>query len=244
MRMLRFVFVTFLLVFVLPAAVSAGLWLVGDHPRSWRAADWTSAHLLPPASELREPALYILAARTGGLKGAVSEHSWIVMKDAGRQSYERFDKAGWGEPIKTNNWAPDARWYSNEPYVVAEFHGEAAETLIPRVKAAIAAYPYSHRGDYQIFPGPNSNSFVAYVMREVRGLGAFLPPAAVGRDYPVDGSLFALDTERGEFRLSLWGYAGLAVGRDVGFEINILGLVAGFDPFDLKLKVPAFGTVG
>ncbi|WP_337955772.1 DUF3750 domain-containing protein [Fulvimarina manganoxydans] len=242
--MLRFVFVTFLLVFVLPAAVSAGLWLVGDHPRSWRAADWTSAHLLPPASELREPALYILAARTGGLKGAVSEHSWIVMKDAGRQSYERFDKAGWGEPIKTNNWAPDARWYSNEPYVVAEFHGEAAETLIPRVKAAIAAYPYSHRGDYQIFPGPNSNSFVAYVMREVRGLGAFLPPAAVGRDYPVDGSLFALDTERGEFRLSLWGYAGLAVGRDVGFEINILGLVAGFDPFDLKLKVPAFGTVG
>ncbi|MEE2953397.1 MAG: DUF3750 domain-containing protein [Pseudomonadota bacterium] len=242
--MLRFVFVAFLLVFVLPAAVSAGLWLVGDHPRSWRAADWTSAHLLPPASELREPALYILAARTGGLKGAVSEHSWIVLKEAGRQSYERFDKAGWGEPIKTNNWAPDARWYSNEPYVVAEIHGEAAETLIPRVKAAIAAYPYSHRGDYQIFPGPNSNSFVAYVMRRVPGLGAFLPPAAVGRDYPVDGSLFALDTERGEMRLSLWGYAGLAVGRDVGFEVNILGLVAGFDPFDLKLKVPAFGTVG
>ena len=83
MRMLRFAILAFLVVFVLPAAVSAGLWLAGDHPRSWRAADWTSSHLLPPAREVAEPALYILAARTGGLKGAVSEHSWIVIKQAG-----------------------------------------------------------------------------------------------------------------------------------------------------------------
>ena len=81
-------------------------------------------------------------------------------------------------------------------------------------------------------------------MRTVPGLGAFLPPAAVGRDFPVDGSLFSIDAERGEMRITLWGYAGLAIGRDVGFEVNILGLVAGFDPSRLKLKVPAFGTIG
>src|SRR6266567_1839912 len=38
-------------------------------------------------------------------------------------------------------------------------------------------------GDYRIWPGPNSNSFVATILRAVPELAVSLPPNAVGRDF-------------------------------------------------------------
>ena len=56
-----------------------------------------------------------MAARTGGLKGAFSVHTWIVIKKAGAKAYERYDKVGWGMPIRRNAYPADGRWYSNVP---------------------------------------------------------------------------------------------------------------------------------
>ncbi len=242
MYLLRLTLLGFALIYLLPAALATGLWWAGSHPASWRDADWSSAALLPRADESRDAAVYILAARTGGLKGALAEHSWIVTKASGAARYERYDKVGWGSPIRRNGYAADGRWYSNEPRVVAALHGEAATRALPDIQKAIASYPFAARGGYHIFPGPNSNSFVAHVLREVPALGAVLPPAAVGRDYPTDGRLLRLDREAGEFSASLFGYAGLSIGARSGFEVNILGLVAGVDPFRWQIKVPAFGS--
>ncbi|EAU42211.1 hypothetical protein FP2506_05216 [Fulvimarina pelagi HTCC2506] len=242
MRFLKTLLVLVLLVFALPSTLSAALWWVGDNPRSWREADWSSARVLPVASESPEPAVYVMAARTGGLKGAVSEHSWLVLKDAGASRYERWDVVGWGNPVRQNAYDADGRWYSNVPRIVAEVHGEEASQLIPKLRAAISEYRFSNRGDYTIFPGPNSNTFVATVLRDVPSFRAMLPPVAVGRDFPADGSLATFDAERSELRISLFGYAGLVLGPEAGFEINLFGLVAGIDPFDLSVKIPAFGT--
>ncbi|NDV85819.1 DUF3750 domain-containing protein [Aurantimonas aggregata] len=229
-------------VYLLPAALAALLWWSGDHPSSWRQADWSSARILPAPQEQPDAALYIFAARTGGMKGAVSEHSWIVVKDRDAGAYERWDKVGWGMPIRQNHRAADGLWYSNVPKIIVGVTGADAERLIPQVRAAIADYPFAEAGGYTMFPGPNSNSFVAHVMRAVPGIDASLPVAAVGRDYPSDGRLVAFDPDRREVRLSLWGYAGLVVGWQSGLEINLLGLVAGLDPRHLAVKVPAFGT--
>jgi hypothetical protein len=242
-RILRVLLLLVALVYILPAGLAALLYLLGEHPASWRDADWSSAALLPAAGADPDAAVYVLAARTGGLKGALSEHSWIVLKPAGSASYERFDKVGWGSPIRRNGYPADARWYSNPPRLVAALHGTEATAAIAQVRAAIAAYPFAARGGYTIFPGPNSNSFVAYVLRHVPQLGAVLPPAAVGRDFPVDGRLVDLDREAGELSLSLFGYAGLRLGARSGLEVNFLGLVAGVDPVRLALKIPAFGSV-
>jgi hypothetical protein len=229
-------------VYLLPAALAALLWWSGDHPSSWRQADWSSAHILPTPQEGSDAALYILSARTGGMKGALSEHSWIVVKERDAPAYERWDKVGWGTPIRHNHRPADGLWYSNVPKIVVGVTGDEAERLIPRVRAAIAAYPFATNGGYTMFPGPNSNSFVAHVMRTVPGIDASLPVAAIGRDYPSDGRLVALDAARGELRLSLWGYAGLVLGWRSGIEVNLLGLVAGIDPRHLAIKIPAFGT--
>lgn len=243
MILLRAAVLGIALLFLLPAGLSVLVWKLGEHPASWSTADWSSAAILPLARDDETAAVYVLAARTGGLKGALSEHSWVVLKPRGASAYERFDKVGWGSPIRRNGYAADGRWYSNTPRLVAELKGEAAERAIPKVRAAIESYPFAARGGYRIFPGPNSNSFVAHVLHAVPELGAVLPPTAVGRDFPVDGRLVTLDTQAWELRASLYGYAGFAIGARSGLELQFLGLVAGVDPLRGLLKVPGFGNL-
>ncbi|ORE90766.1 DUF3750 domain-containing protein [Aurantimonas sp. 22II-16-19i] len=242
MRILKFLMLAIVLVYLLPAAASAALWYVGEHATSWRTADWSSSGLFEPAGKVPEARVYVLSARTGGLKGALSEHSWIVVKESGATSYERWDKVGWGSPVRHNGYPADGRWYSNQPRVVFAATGGAAERLIPKIRAAIATYPFAMRGGYHIFPGPNSNSFVAHVMRQVPEIDVALPPVSVGRDYPTGGRLAYLDPDGRDLHLSLFGYAGLSAGWKNGLEINLLGLVAGVDIRRIGIKVPAFGT--
>ena len=45
-RLRKIVVYTFLIVFLLPVVVRAGIYLVSDHPASWRDADWSSSGLL------------------------------------------------------------------------------------------------------------------------------------------------------------------------------------------------------
>lgn len=218
-------------------------WAAVDRPVSWRAADWSSAGILPPPASDPEAAIYVLAARTGGLKGAVSVHSWIVLKPAGAGEYERWDKVGWGMPVRRNSRAADGRWYSNAPIVVRSVHGPEAEALIPRFREAIATYPFAHEGGYRIWPGPNSNSFVAHVLRDVPEFGAVLPPHAVGRDYRP--GLLALDVapDWSDIHVTLGGFAGLAAGVQSGLEFHFAGLVAGFDFQRPALKLPGLGVL-
>ncbi|WAP70874.1 DUF3750 domain-containing protein [Jiella pelagia] len=242
MRTLKLMLLGFVIVFLLPAAASAAIWYLGNHATSWRTADWSSSGLLPAAETVPEARVYVMSARTGGLKGAVSEHSWIIVKEKDGAPYERWDKVGWGTPVRHNGYPADGRWYSNEPRVVFAATGERAELLIPKLRAAIETYPFAMRGGYHIFPGPNSNSFVAHVMRQVPEIDVSLPTVSVGRDYPTGGRLAFLDPDGRDLHLSLFGYAGLSAGWKSGLEINFLGLVAGLDFRRLGIKVPAFGT--
>ena len=244
MRLFKILLLTVAVIYVVPVLLAALLFWTGDHPASWSTADWSSAHVLPDPKASPEAALYIMSARTGGLKGAVATHSWIVIKEPAARTYERWDKVGWGMPIRHDAYPADGRWYSNVPEIVVSRHGTKAERLIPEIRAAVAAYPFAMRGGYHIFPGPNSNTFVAFILSNTKGLAATLPPVAVGRDYPIGRQLIALDKARGELRLSLFGYAGITVGRVSGLEVNLFGLVAGIDPERLAIKIPAFGTFG
>lgn len=244
LRFLKRLSIFVLTVFVVPSLATLAWWAIIDRPGSYRDADWTSAGILPPADANQEAAVYLFAARTGGLKGAFSVHSWIVLKKSGAIRYERYDKVGWGSPVRHNGYAADARWYSNEPTIVHAVRGEAAEALIPRFEQAIAGYPFAARGGYRIWPGPNSNSFVAHLLREVPEFDASMPPNAIGRDYAP--GLFALDWSRDglDMHVTLGGLVGFSVGRLSGLEIHLGGLVAGIDVLRPALKVPALGRIG
>jgi hypothetical protein len=235
-----FVFV----LFVLPLGARA-LWFVyqNNAAASWSQANWSSAGLLPPA-EAGAPALIrIYAARTGRWRGVVAHHSWIVVKEEGAARYSRFDKVGWGSPVRTDGWAPDARWFSHEPETVLAIDGAEAARLIPRIREAVADYPHGGARGYRAWPGPNSNTFVAHVAREVPELRASLPSTALGKDWTPERFFVGRTISGTGLRVSVAGYAGLAVGWVEGIEINLMGLVAGIDPRRLGIKLPGWGDM-
>jgi hypothetical protein len=239
----RVIILSLLAVFLIPLLARATLYPFEGGPRSWRDADWSSTRSLPPASSYPQARVLVLSGRTGGWKGVVAVHSWIVLKRADAPDWTRYDVAGWGSPVKVNNWPPDGRWYGTAPTVVADVSGAAAEALIPRIEAAVKNYPYANAGDYRVWPGPNSNTFVAAVLRVVPELGVEMPPNALGRDFRPLPYAGLSDSQTG-IEASLWGLLGVKIGWVEGIEINLLGLVVGLDVRHPALKLPGFGRIG
>jgi hypothetical protein len=113
--------------------------------------------------------------------------------------------------------------------------------VIERIEAAVEAYPYA--GTYRIWPGPNSNTFTAFVLRHAPELRIDLPPTAIGKDYLGITPLGKLPSGTGG-QLSVLGVAGIAAGIEEGLEINVLGMTFGVDPKSLALKLPFVGRLG
>src|SRR3954451_16123914 len=131
-------FVFFLIaLFLLPVAARATVFAFTDHPRSFRDADWSSIGSLPPASQYPQARVLVLSGRTGGWKGVLAVHSWIVIKRENAARWTRFDVVGWGNPVRINGGAPDGRWFGDRPTVVADLQGKQAERLIPKIEAAV-----------------------------------------------------------------------------------------------------------
>jgi len=229
--------------FLLPILARAALYTISNDPRSWRDADWSSTGMLPAASDFKPARVIVFTGTAGAWKGVFSVHSWIVLKHENETRWRRYDLVGWGEPVRLNNWPVDGRWYGNVPIAIADISGTDAEKLIQRVEAAVAAYQFARAGDYRIWPGPNSNSFVATILRAVPELAVSLPPNAVGRDFR-DGIYAGLTDSRTGVEFNLNGFAAIKFGWVEGIEVNLLGLVAGLDLRHPGLKLPGFGRIG
>ncbi|MGU3537679.1 DUF3750 domain-containing protein [Methylobacterium sp. A54F] len=235
----------FLVVFLLPLATHALWWTSrGGRAESWSAADWSSTGLLPPAGTVPAAMVRVYAARVGRWRGIFAHHSWIVVKAAGAPRYTRYDVVGWGSPVRTDAYAPDGRWFGNDPETVLALDGPAAERAIPQVRAAVADYPYRALGSYQVWPGPNSNTFAAHVLARIPDSGATLPPTALGKDWTPPGRLVEVTPSGTGLRISLRGYVGLTLGWVEGVEVNLLGAVAGVDLRRPALKLPGWGRLG
>jgi hypothetical protein len=162
----------------------------------------------------------------------------------GDRAYQRFDYTAWGMPIWIDRFVPDGRWFGSAPEVVFAADGPVAERMLPRIRATIADYRYARIGDYKIWPGPNSNTFVAAVMSSVPEMRASLPATAIGKDFPYDGRWIGATPSGTGLRINLGGYLGLTVGWIEGLEVNLLGAVAGLDVRRPGLKLPGLGRVG
>lgn len=226
-----------------PIGARAALFAFEEQPQSWWRADWSSMGSLPPAHAHPQARVLVLSARAGGWRGIFAVHSWIVLKPANAERWTRYDVVGWGNPIRTNGWAPDGRWRGNDPVVVADVRDADAERLIPKIEAAVRRYQWRNAGDYRAWPGPNSNTFVADVLRAVPELGVALPGNAIGRDFRPAFYAGLSDSGTG-VEVNLSGYAGLKLGWVEGIELNVLGLVLGVDVRRPAITLPGFGRLG
>ena len=213
----------------------------------WRTASDRSSGLAPDPVSHPEAIVQVYAGRAFSWRGAFSDHMWLAVKPQDADRYTRYEVVGWfrstGHSVVSvsDQRAPDAEWYGAAPRVIRDVRGPAAEVIIAKLPGAITAYPFGET--YTVWPGPNSNTFLAYIGRAIPELRLTLPSTAVGKDYlPISQAVSRTPSGDG-IQLSLYGVLGVLAGRDEGLELNVLGLVTGIDIARPALKLPGIGRV-
>lgn len=210
--------------------------------QDWHTADRSSSGQAPAPEQAPEAIVQVYAARAFSWRGYFAVHTWIATKAAHADTYEVHEVTGWRQDkVRSGPGLPDRAWYGNEPTLLADIRGPQAGELIPAIKKAVASYPY--RYEYDAWPGPNSNTFTAWVIRHVPGLDVALPNIAIGKDY-LEAPFVAQTPSDSGFQVSAFGYAGLLASVHEGLEINLLGLSFGIDPLALGIKLPGIGQIG
>jgi hypothetical protein len=97
---------------------------------------------------------------------------------------------------------------------------------------------------YRTWPGPNSNTFLAHVAREVPELSLDIPASAVGKDYRPWHQPIGLAPSGTGVQVSILGVLGATVAKEEGVEFNLLGLSFGVDVLRPALRLPAIGRIG
>ena len=212
----------------------------------WRTASREPVGLAPDPAAHPEAVVQVYAARTVGWRGAFGVHSWVAVKPARAKAYTVYEVIGWklrwdDTAVSIAQRDADARWFGNPPEVLAEKRGAEAEALIPRIDKAARSYPLGD--EYSPWPGPNSNTFTAWLTREVPELRVDLPPTAIGKDYLVDG-VFATAPSGSGVQFSVHGVLGVTLSTVEGLELNLLGLTFGLDPWPPAIKLPMLGRLG
>ncbi len=242
MRWRRYIVLLPLVLFAGPVAMLGGQ-VSGSE---WWQASREPAGLAPDPATTPEAVVQVYAARAFSWRGAFGVHTWIAVKPSGAARYRIYQVIGWhlrhgGQALSIAEDIPDRYWYGNRPELLVDLRGAGVDAIIRRIDSVARAYPYAT--EYRLWPGPNSNTFTAWVARRVPELRLDLPPTAIGKDWlGADGPVAETPSGTG-YQFSLFGVLGVLVGREEGIEVNIAGLSFGVDPLDLALRLPGVGRL-
>jgi uncharacterized protein YceK len=154
--------------------------------RDWRTASRNPAGIAPDPSITGEAVLQAYAAPTWGWRGWFAVHTWIAAKRSGQSYYTVYEVIGWREraglpALRIERDAPDRFWFGAQPRLLVDHRGAGVDALIDQVEQAAHSYPWPNT--YRAFPGPNSNTFTAWIAKTVPALNLDLPFSAIGSGY-------------------------------------------------------------
>ena len=226
-----------------PVAVLVGGDVLGS---DWRTASREPANIAPDPLTTKEAVVHVYAARTFTWRGAFGVHTWISVKPTAASTYTIYEVIGWrgygGHSVLTvHNGIPDRYWFGRRPALLAELRGDGVDDIIRRIDVAARRYPYQQ--GYKAYPGPNSNTFTAWVARHVPELRLDLPPTAIGKDYLGDSLVSEVPSGTG-YQFNVKGLFGVLAAVEEGLEVNLVGLTFGIDPLNLAIKLPGIGRLG
>jgi Protein of unknown function (DUF3750) len=239
---MKLVFLVLMAWIVIPVAVSCVRYSAPAY--SWSNAPRHSTGLAPDPKVHSDAIVQIYNARAFAWRGIFATHPWIVVKKSGATAYKRYEVVGWGSgsKLRTDYATVDGLWYGSEPSVMVDLRGAGVDALIDRIESAIASYPY--RDDYRTWPGPNSNTFLAHVAREVPELSLDIPASAIGKDYRPWYRPIGYAPSGTGVQISALGLLGATLAAEEGIEFNLLGLSFGVDVLRPALRLPAIGRLG
>jgi hypothetical protein len=147
------------------------------------APDQTDFAPLSQLTRSPEAIARLYAAPTPGFE-CIATHPWFAIKPANSTTFERWEV--WPTPappyghVRLDRIDPDADVGTGAAWVVAELRGESASAVIDFIRTQSPTYPC--RNEYAYFPGPNSNTYVAWVLDNT-GWNVPLPPIAIGAQF-------------------------------------------------------------
>ena len=216
-----------------------------DLDRPWYAGSRDRVGLAPDAAAVPDAMVQVYGARAVRWRGAFGIHPWIAVKRSGASEWTTYQMVGWRSlrggdgVVAASTDGPDRRWFGAEPMLLAQRRGPEVDALIDRIEDAARRYPWSR--SYRLWPGPNSNTFVAWIARQVPELGLDLPATAIGKDYLGPTTFVAPAPSGTGWQVSVLGLVGATLARDEGLELSLLGLSVGIDLDDRRLRLPGVG---
>jgi len=116
--------------------------------------------------------------------GLVAWHYWFVVSDdTGRHRWEVWQTKNAGGScighVHCNLKQPEDGVGGGPSRLAAQWHGEPA-LAIKSVLENPGSYPWCE--SYRMWPGPNSNTFVAWVLRQAQ-IEQALDPRGIGKNY-------------------------------------------------------------
>jgi len=157
--------------------------LNGCTESDWRTASREPAGIAPDPNEVKQAVIEFYAADAFGWRGWFAVHTWVAVKPQNASEYTVYEVVGWRRPALSHykTATPDRYWYGAKPEKVLSIQGEHAQLLIPKIQDVAMLYPWAN--EYKLFPGPNSNTFPAWVGKQVPELGLEMPFRAIGSGY-------------------------------------------------------------
>jgi len=154
--------------------------------KDWQTARRDSAGIAPDPTSTKAAIVQVYGADAWGWRGIFAIHTWIATKRAGDDHYTVYDVVGWrirnNQPVvKVAPDVPDRYWYGARPRLLKCHQGEGIDKMIDAIDQAARDYPWATT--YTAFPGPNSNTFVAWIGKRVPELDLNLPFSAIGSGY-------------------------------------------------------------
>ncbi|MFT4993373.1 MAG: hypothetical protein ACI965_000392 [Paraglaciecola sp.] len=153
----------------------------------WRTATRESAGIAANPAVEQQAVIEVYAADAFSWRGWFAVHTWIATKAENAPEYTVYEVVGWrlnsGLPAlrEYQSSTPDRYWYGAKPAKILSIRGDKASRLIPDIVDAVSRYPWPN--EYTVFPGPNSNTFPAWVGQQVPELGLIMPFRALGSGY-------------------------------------------------------------
>lgn len=214
----------------------------------WLALGVTLLGAACTTTGLPEPEAPYLAVRglrlmrgAGALERTIV-HGYVIWRRPGQEP-RKSEWMGGIEHDVPASWQSDDETYRvlrGNDALAAIRRVERTHVDIPREQSEIQSL-YG----YVLWPGPNSNTYVALLCR-LAHISVDLPPSAIGKDWPdaipwVLG--FHASTTGLGFQLDA-GVVGLQVGLIEGIELHLFGTSIGVAFWPPALKLPILGRVG
>ena len=154
--------------------------------KEFLTANRESAGIAPDPSIAREAIIHVYGADVRGWMGLFTIHTWIAVKRTNEKNYWVYDviwmRGENGQPVMAiTKDIPDRYWFGAKPKLLKEYRGKGVDDLISAIDKAAQSYPW--KSTFKMFPGPNSNTFVAWIAKQVPELELDLPFSAIGSGY-------------------------------------------------------------